>query len=145
MFGGFYGYYGQETWEYYNTDPGCCETLGVTLDMPSAYFRPGDTCYCNAIVCNNTGMTLYGIPLFVLLDVYGNLYWGPDFTPEIDTYLGEYPSYPESETVVEVIPSFTWPEGAGSGSGIKFYAAMTDPNITFLYGDMDVWEFGWEE
>jgi len=145
LFGGFGAYYGQETWEYYNTDLSCCENLGVTLNMASDYFEPGDECWCTASVCNNTGMALNGFPLFVLLDVYGHLFWGPEFTDKFDSYLGMYPSFPENETEIEVISPFTWPQDVGSGDGIRIHAAMTDPRVSFLYGKMDTWEFGWGE
>ncbi len=145
MFGGYGGYNGQETWEFFNPDPGVCETLGVILDMPAHYFRPGDPFYCNAVFCNNTGMTLTGYPLLVVLDVYGELFWGPEFTLEFDSYLLKNPSFPENETLVPIIEPFTWPSNAGSGTGIIMAAAVTDPDVTFLYGDLDYWEINWGE
>ena len=145
MFGGFGAYHGRETWEYFNADPDCCETLGVTLDMPAHAFAPGENCSCTVTVCNNTGMALNGCPLLVVLDIAGQLFWAPDFTEDFDGYFDEYPSFPENETEVLVIPSFTWPEEAGSFQGAYFHAALTDPGVSFLYGDMDSWEFGWDE
>lgn len=142
-FGGIGSYYGQETWEYYNTDPGVCNNLGVTLTMPSDYYRPGDECFVTGTVCNNTGMTLTGFPLLVILDVYGTLFWGPEFTEEFETYLTDYPQYTENETIVNIVPSFTWPDTGTTATGITFYAAVTDPCVSFLYGDMDSFEFGW--
>ena len=35
--------------------------------------------------------------------------------------------------------------GAGTASGIIWYAALTDPGMTTLYGEMDTWTFGWSE
>ena len=42
-----------------------------------------------------------------------------------------------------VLPHFDWPSGAGSASDIHWYAAMTDPDITELYGEFDMFTFGW--
>ena len=109
IFGGEGIDYSNDTWEYYNADTECCDTLGVILDLSQITFHPGDPFACTATVCNNTGAELPDLPLFVLL---------------------------------EVIPPFTWPEGAGSFYSAYFHAALTDPDMTFLYGAMDSVEFG---
>jgi len=145
MFGGYGGYRGQETWEYYNTDNTCCENLGVKLDLPAHHFTPGDEFYCNAVFCNNTGMALTGYPFIFLLDVYGEYYFGPSFTQDFDTYLDEFPVFPESETPITLIEPFIWPPDVGSGSGVYLYAAVTDPSVSFLYGDYAAWEISWGE
>ena len=144
IFGGEGIDYSNDTWEYYNADAECCDTLGVTLDLSQTEFHPGDPFACTATVCNNTGAELPDMPLFVLLEVMGHYYFGPTFSESVDTYLDGNPTYPENETEVDVIPPFTWPEGAGSFHGAYFHAALTDPDMTFLYGAMDSVEFGWE-
>ncbi len=145
MFGGGGEYYGQETYEYYNTDPDVCEQLGVTIEIPDDYFRAGDEFYCRAAICNNTGMRLEGMPLFIMLDAFGSLFWGPDFGEDVDCYIDEYPVIEEGETTVEAVEPFEWPDNAGEAQGICFYAAMTDPDVSFLYGFMDSAAFGWGE
>ena len=144
LFGGEGTDYSNDTWEYYNADTECCDTLGVTLDLSQTEFHPGDPFSCTATVCNNTGAELPDMPLFVLLEIMGQYYFGPTFSESVDTYLDGNPTYPENETDVDVIPPFTWPEGAGSFHGAYFHAALTDPDMTFLYGAMDSVEFGWE-
>ena len=144
IFGGEGTDYSNDTWAYYNADTECCDTLGVTLDLSQTEFHPGDPFACTATVCNNTGAELPDMPLFVLLEVMGHYYFGPTFSESVDTYLDGNPTYPENETEVDVIPPFTWPEGAGSFHGAYFHAALTDPDMTFLYGAMDSVEFGWE-
>ena len=144
IFGGEGIDYSNDTWEYYNADAECCDTLGVTLDLSQTEFHPGDPFACTATVCNNTGAELPDLPLFVLLEIMGQYYFGPTFSESVDTYLDGNPTYSENETEVDVIPPFTWPEGAGSFHGAYFHAALTDPDMTFLYGAMDSVEFGWE-
>jgi len=90
----------------------------------------------------NPGPETYtGIPLFVILDVYGSLYFWPGFSEfdkkDIDVPLGSF-----DETV---LPEFDWPAGAGTAEGINWYAAMTNPEMTDLFGEMDIWTFGWHE
>ncbi|MBN1356546.1 hypothetical protein JXA40_09835 [bacterium] len=118
--------------------PGC-DTLGVTLWMTSDYFTPGDPCACTVTACNPGSEHYPDLPLFVILDVYGLYFFAPSFGEfdyfEIDLDPGD--------VEIGVLPEFAWPEGAGTASGILWYAAMTDPGITQLFGEMDTWEFGW--
>ncbi|HPQ41779.1 MAG TPA: hypothetical protein PLV45_15535, partial [bacterium] len=118
-----------KTWAYHHTDPDICTDLGLTLTLPLTYYTPGDTFYCDASICNNTGEILSGYPLFILLDVYGDYFWGPGWTPEFDGYWDELPVLDEGVTDCTVIPEFTWPEGAGTASGIAFVGCVTDPEI----------------
>lgn len=122
-----------------------CSELGVTVWMPADHFQPGDPCYCLAFVCNPTDTPIIGHPLFVILDVYGTYYFGPSFNTVYDNYLILNPRFEPGETVVEVLPEFAWPEGAGSAENLVWYGAMTDPDVTKLYGEMGSWQFGFSE
>jgi len=135
----------QETCTYADADPETCGELGVSLDLPGTMYSPGETFFCNANICNTTGMVLDGYPLFVLLDVYGQLFWGPGWTETFDSYLDEAPSLPEGLTTVTIFPPFQWPDGAGSATGIGLIAAITDPEIRVLYGEFAYVTFGWTE
>jgi len=126
------------------TDPGGCDTTGVTVEMPLEVFHAGDICWCRAVVCNAGDTPLDGYPLFVILDVYGSLYWAPSFNTTFDHYLALYSSFPPGSTVVEVLPSFPWPDNTGTASGLLWYGALTNPEITDIFGDFDVVTFGWE-
>lgn len=116
-----------------------CVTTGAILDMPSDFYRPGDTFYVDVYLCNMDGVE-YQVPLFVILEVYGTLFFAPTFTP-FDKYDVVLPA--NDQIVINVLPPFNWPQGAGTASGINFFAAMTDPQITQLFGEMDSQTFGW--
>ncbi len=118
---------------------------GATLFMPSHEFHPDDICSCAVTVCNATGTILSEYPLFVILDVYGALYFAPGFTEDFDNYLDPYPNFPAGETTVTVVDEFRWPDKMGRGSGIVFYGALTTPEISEIFGEWDSWEFGWSE
>ncbi|MBN1878785.1 hypothetical protein JW823_01625 [bacterium] len=126
------------------TPPDECTTTGVTIDMPSQMFEAGDTCWCRALVCNAGAEPLNGYPLFVILDVYGQLYWAPSFNSVFDNYLMLYPEFTVGVTTVQVLPEFSWPTNTGSVSGILWYGALTNPQITDIYGDFSVFSFGWD-
>jgi aminopeptidase N len=118
---------------------------GVELWMPGTLFTPGDTCSCRVFVTNAETDSLEMYPLFVILDVFGSYYFAPTFS-EYDTYLALYPSFSTGVTEIEILPEFEWPGGeTGTVSGVRWYAALTDPGITGIFGSMDMWEFGWDD
>jgi len=136
--------YTVETFEYRHSNPDICPQMGVTINLSQSMFHSGDLFSCSVDVCNNTGDTITNYPLAVLLDVYGNFYWGPSFTEEFDSFLTQHTTFPEGITEVEVLPEFPWPPDVGRADGIIFYAALVDPAIHNLIGHMDSVVFGWE-
>lgn len=118
-----------------------CGDTGVTIIMPSDHYHPGETCSCDLVICNGEDEVLTGYPLFVILDVYGMFFFAPSF--------GEFDYYDDTfevgESTVQVLPAFDWPEGAGAAGPVAWYAAFTDPEITTLFGDMDMFQFQWSE
>ncbi|HPQ42394.1 MAG TPA: hypothetical protein PLV45_18625, partial [bacterium] len=120
--------------------PSCGDT-GVSIIMPSDHYHPGETCRCDLVVCNGEDDRLTGYALFMILDVYGAFFFAPSF--------GDFDYYDQTfeigESTVEVLPAFYWPEGAGAAGPVAWYAAFTDPAITTLFGDMDMFEFQWSE
>ncbi len=125
------------------TTPSACAQTGVTVWMPSHLFRGGDPCECRVTVCNADGAVISGYPLFVILDVYQTYFFAPSFGA-FDSYLEQYPSFAPGETTVQVLPAFAWPSGVSAAGGIQWYAALTNPQITELYGTLGTWTFGWE-
>ncbi len=117
--------------------------LGVKLEMPSEYYRPGDECYLTAWL-GNPGDPIAAVPLFVLLDVEGMFFFWPEWKMLPDVSYGIV-SLLSGTTPVEILPVFQWPAGVGSASGIRFMGAMTDPAMTELLGTMDIISFGWGE
>ncbi|MBN1552198.1 agmatine deiminase family protein [bacterium] len=116
-----------------------CNTLGTTLWMPRTFYSPGDSCACRLTLCNPENLHYNRIPVFAILDVYGTYFFAPSFS-EFDHYIVDlHPGLTE----IQVLQEFTWPENAGNGNGIVWYAAMTDADITHILGDMDTWSFGW--
>jgi hypothetical protein len=113
----------------------------VTITMPAHQYRPGDPCYCTVTVTNGDPEPLINHPLFLILDVYGEIFFAPSFTTDFDYYPGPWPP---GTTPVDALPVFTWPDTGTSASGIVWYAAITDPTVTRIVGEWDSWEFGWE-
>ena len=123
-------------------NPGC-NSLGVTLWMPSHDFAPGDSCACRVEVCNPGPDVYSDIPLFVILDVFGVYYFWPDFSAYDFVVI---PTLDTQPLIYQVLALFQWPEGAGTvTSGVRWLAAMTNPEMTAVMGEMDMWEFGWHQ
>ncbi|MBN1357095.1 hypothetical protein JXA40_12605 [bacterium] len=121
------------------TNTPSCDVLGCEIYMPQTVFRAGDECYCDVYICNPGSETYQNIPVFVILDVYGWYFFAPSFE-EFDFYqMNIVPGL----TTINVLPSFTWPSGVGSAFGILWYAGMTDPGITQLFGEYGIFTFGW--
>ncbi|GEM_PF-5084644 len=116
-----------------------CSTTGCTLVIPSVFFKPGETFSCSVRICNMTGSTLSGTPVFVILDVLGELFFAPSFN-SFDYFTQNLPPGP---TTLAVINPFIWPSGTGSFNGAVFYAALTDPSMTSIIGNYDSFSFGW--
>jgi parallel beta-helix repeat protein/predicted outer membrane repeat protein len=121
-----------------------CEALGVKISMPSYEYCEGEFCYCQVTVCNSYNWPLFDTPLFVVLDVFGAYYFAPSFS-SYDNYSMQYPSFPVGETTITVLPPFIWPYVTGSASGISWLAALTDSQVTTIFGDWDAFNFGWKE
>jgi len=119
--------------------PAGCDTLGVTIRMPNSMFFAGSSCSLDVEVCNNTPSTLSGYPLFVILEVAG-MYWFADgWTQDMDYY---HRLFDPGVSEFQAIPYFNWPGNAGSGNA-TFYGALTNAEITDIYGAYDSWEFSW--
>ena len=117
--------------------------LGVYLEMPSDNFGPGDECYLKVIVSNDTYDSYVGIPLFVVLEIYGQFWFYPSWNMDLD-YEVHY-LYARNEFEFMAIPEFIWPEDEGSASGLYFYGAMLNREWTDLFGHMDIFQFSYYE
>ncbi|MCD4652415.1 hypothetical protein K8T06_00595 [bacterium] len=118
--------------------------LGVKVAMSTTLLHPGDTCWCYAVVHNpNLQDTGESIPLFVILDVFGEMFFAPEFNEFSNYTIADLQSN-EAQTFI-VLPEFVWPVISGTVTGLYWYAGMTNPEMTELLGDMDILGFGWTE
>ncbi len=122
-------------------------TLGVRFDMPSDMFHQGDPFYLNAMV-GNPGADMGDLPLFVVLDVYGEFFFWPSwkrYAPPEHTEL-DY-SYIELNTgmqIIAILPMFDWPDtGSDTVTGLKFYGAVLTGDFSTVVGDLALAEFGY--
>ncbi len=120
-------------------EPRECFETACLIRMPSHDFTEGDPCDCVVDLCNAELGILLDIPLFVVLDIYGSYYFAPSFD-DVDWYKV---TVPPGKMTVTVLPEFPWPSNAGSASGIRWLAAMTNSRMTEIIGEMGEFTFGW--
>ncbi|MBN1354764.1 hypothetical protein JXA40_00685 [bacterium] len=118
--------------------PEPCDEYEVQLDMGGNYFCPGDTCYVNARICNPEEPRY--LPLFIILDIANQFWFAPSWSMNVDYYLEVIPSDWSDKVIIS---TFVWPEGAGSNSGIIFWGALTNPEISEIIGQYAMYEFGY--
>ncbi len=117
------------------------EEISLSIIMPSDMFRPGDPFECAIVIDNDTFEAMNDIPLFLILDVYGDLFFMPSATG-FDYYLADLP---QGQTIFIAVPMFQWPENAGAADNIFWYAGLTDNTYTRLIGNFDSFRFGWRD
>ena len=120
------------------------DDVRVELWMPATTFSPGYLSRCKVTVHNPYTRAISDRPLFVILEIAGALFFAPAFN-EFDNYSDDYPLFYPGLTEIPVLPAFTWPAGLGSFDGCIWYAALSNPAMTDIYGTMDIWEFGWSD
>ncbi|MCD4654605.1 right-handed parallel beta-helix repeat-containing protein [bacterium] len=122
-----------------------CPSTGVTLNMPAHIFSPGDTCWLYAYVCNSEPEKLEDHVLLIALEAGGEFWFAPAWTPASEELSYYRRHFPHGETFFSVLHSFTWPTISGNMSGLKFWGAFMNPDMTRILGNIDKWDFGWEE
>ncbi|MGB3976277.1 MAG: trypsin-like peptidase domain-containing protein [bacterium] len=115
--------------------------LNVKIVMPAKLYHPGDVFNCAISIDNKNNCSAEQIVLIVILDVYGNLFFLPEFN-DFSFYLLDLPP---GQTLLTAVPAFDWPEGAGSAENIFWYAGCTDNKFETVFGNVDFFEFGWTD
>ncbi|MBN2053662.1 right-handed parallel beta-helix repeat-containing protein [bacterium] len=121
--------------------------LGVQLVMPATVFFPGDICWLQAYMQNNTAHFYAEYNLFVILDVGIGVYWcypsWNQYPPGLDWEL--YEGLFTGTRSVVILSPFTWPEGCGACDLVCFYGAMTDVEVTQVIGEIGICSFSYRE
>jgi hypothetical protein len=78
---------------------------------------------------------------YIVLDVWGAYWFWSSWTPEVDFVRRDIAG---GAVIEEVILDFDWPPNAGQANGIRFWAALLEPNTTRVIGEVAGCEFGFE-
>jgi len=114
--------------------------MGADISMPSTFYMPGDTCWVDMLLCNMDDAALTDIPTFFVLDIYGNYWFWPSWSVALDyAILDVEPGL----TQMNIIAEFIWPDYPSGATGVLFYAAMLNEEMTQVIGSIGMFEFGW--
>ena len=115
-------------------------SININLSINKNIFHPGER-FLLKLYWKSFDISTY-VDLYIILDVYGNYYFYPSWTQDIDYYSFFINNYTESNLN---ILDFIFPENCGSAQGIKFWAGITY-HLTFeILSNIDSVEFGFSE
>lgn len=111
----------------------------ISLHLNRQVYRANDDFLLDAVITNMGPETR--ADLYVALDVYGVLYFYPLWTQEIRYDFRTVPAWS-----IETVPilEFVLPEPLGAGGPFYFYAVLTRPGTTDLFGEAASVHFAFE-
>ncbi|MBN1878565.1 hypothetical protein JW823_00465 [bacterium] len=115
--------------------------LSLLLWMPSHHFTPGQPFLVNALVGNSNQTEIESRFMTVLL-MAGGTWFYPTWQTTIDS---ELRTFAQGDTVVSILPEFTWPSGAGSVDNVMFVAAITSLDYQQILTTPDIWIWSFSE
>lgn len=115
--------------------------LGVRIDLPTM-IRPTETFYVNGYL-DNPGDSMSDVPVFFILDVFGSLWFWPEWSESV-AYMTM--TVPTGTTEVSVLSPFLWPDtGSETVTGLLFYGAMLNPEMNAILGNMAAVQWGYRQ
>lgn len=122
------------------TPTGGTGELTVEIETSQATYYPGQTFLLTAGVRSTGGE--FHVDRYILLDVYGAYYFWPGWTQTLDFASEDYSGpFEDSDTIL----TFTWPSGAGTAAGIKFWHACLTSGTSSLASNVAMVEWGFAE
>ncbi len=130
----------------FNLPEGNFEISG-DLDMPTRWVDPGEL-FGLTFTVTNKGEELADLPVFIVLDVQGDLFfwpswahWAPPAYTGVDFIRV---TLPPGDRELVVFPEIEWPETGLEMDGLQFIAAVTNWSITGLASDVEVIEWSFQ-
>ena len=113
--------------------------VSVQLVLSQSIFRTGDRFLLTASIANFLQEPIQEQPFALVLDIYGSYFWYPGWTDQFEFA----PMDLEVGTTEVTILNFTWPATSGTASGIRFYGAVLEQDLSNIMGTWDWVQFGW--
>ncbi len=117
------------------------DSAGIRLVMPDTSLETGDAFSLKAEWWNSSPENYFNVAVFIVLDIEGSYWFWPAWTRELDHQSWNIPA--GTPPIRTEILEFEWPEIQGSATGLKFWAALAEPDYSTLIGTYDVveWEY----
>lgn len=91
--------------------------------------------------------TLTAVPTVFALEVYGAFWFWPGWVsydpPQSREFDYDLRDINMGSSRVYVVPEFTWPETTGSLTGLRFYGALLNSEMSRILGQMAMVEWGY--
>lgn len=115
------------------------ELSEIKLWMPVRHVTPGVPFMLNVII-TNSGQPIDNARLMTMMIIHSDVWYYPSWSQSFDAQILDLAV---GETIVNVIPEFSWPSGVGSLDSIIFSASVTDTdfNDLSLYPDTIIWSY----
>ena len=114
--------------------------LFIEVSCNQQVYLPGDRFTLMSRIWNPE--SAFSSAHFVILDVFGQYWFWPTWTEEVNYSRWTIPGPGE---LSYVYLDFIWPDGAGSLGGVKFWAALLDPTASELLCEPSMCEFAFLE
>ena len=112
--------------------------------MPQTYYYPGDVYYVDAVI-DNPGAPQYYAALFVVLNIYNDFWFWPNWGKYPDNISWAWINMETGSWYWEVLPAFYWPAVYSSMSGINYIGVALDNSGNNLLTNVAMisWGFGY--
>jgi len=118
--------------------------LGLEFERPYLEAYAGREIYIKAILYN-PGEPLYDVPVVIYMDIFGELFFWPDWRyydpadpPEIEI---QYYDLDVPAVSIMVVPPFEFPNTSVDMTGIRFYGAMLTDDLSAIRGEFGIMTF----
>nr|HPQ42345.1 carboxypeptidase-like regulatory domain-containing protein [bacterium] len=121
--------------------------LNIALRMPRRWVDPGEV-FGLTMTVDNDGPLLTDLPVFLLLDIQGAIYFWPSWSlwspPEATGLDFMAASLPEAASEIVILPEFIWPQLGFDMDGLRFIGAITNWSMTDLASDVEIEEWSFD-
>ncbi len=114
--------------------------ITVDLIINSNHFTGGDRFNLTCQIANRSGTAT--VCHYVILDVASQYWFWPDWSRSVD--YRQITIEGITDPIFDIL-AFTWPENAGTASGIRFWSGCMNGSNTELTGNVDFCEFSFSD
>ncbi|MBN1297470.1 carboxypeptidase regulatory-like domain-containing protein [bacterium] len=120
--------------------------LNIALKMPRRWVDPGEV-FGLTMDVENDGTELTALPVFLLLDIHGAIYFWPSWSlwdpPEFIGLDFLAVDLPPGSSSITILPEFIWPQLGFDMDNLFFIGAMTSWSLAIQASDveMEEWSF----
>ena len=121
--------------------------LNIELKMPRRWVDPGEL-FGLRMTIDNDGPELADLPVFLILDIQGALYFWPLWSFwDVSAQTGldfQLSTVPVDDSEIVILPEFVWPELGFDMDDLQFIGAITNWSMSDLASDIEIEEWSFD-